>query len=66
MLSPLFWLSVVVVFLGVRWIGDGMMALASVAVRRVDRPERMESATHARLLDGRDVSSRECLLDEAA
>ena len=35
MLSPVFWLSLVAVFLGLKWLADGMLFLAWVEVRRV-------------------------------
>ncbi|GEM_PF-6890302 len=33
MLSPLFWISFVVVALGIKWIADGLLSLASLELR---------------------------------
>jgi hypothetical protein len=33
MLSPLFWISFVVVALGIKWVADGLLSLASVELR---------------------------------
>lgn len=34
MLSPVFWLSLVAVFWGMKWVADGLMSLARVSVER--------------------------------
>lgn len=34
MLSPVFWLSLVAVFWGMKWIADGLLSLAGVKLRR--------------------------------
>ena len=33
MLSPLFWISFVVVALGIKWVADGLLSLASLELR---------------------------------
>ena len=33
MLSPLFWISFVVVALGIKWFADGLLSLASLELR---------------------------------
>ena len=33
MLSPVFWLSLVAVFLGMRWLAEGLLSLARVELR---------------------------------
>ena len=35
MLSPVFWLSLVAVFWGIKWVADGLMSVAKVKVRHV-------------------------------
>jgi len=35
MLSPVFWLSLVAVFLGMKWLAEGLLSLAGIALRRV-------------------------------
>lgn len=60
MLSPVFWLSVIAVFLGVKWIADGLGSLVQVEFRRKRRQvSRLELA---------DLSAREfdAPLDKAA
>jgi len=34
MLSPVFWLSLVAVFWGMKWLADGLLSLARVEVQR--------------------------------
>lgn len=41
MMSAIFWLSFAAVFLGIRWLADGLLAAASVEVQR-KRPRRPE------------------------
>ena len=36
MLSPLFWLSLVAVFWGVKWLAEGLMSLGDVEIRRAE------------------------------
>ena len=38
MLSPLFWISFVVVALGIKWVADGLLILASLELRRASVP----------------------------
>ena len=43
MLSPLFWISFVVVALGIKWVADGLLSLASIELhkaRAVGEPVR--------------------------
>ena len=35
MLSPVFWLSLVAVFLGMKWLAEGFLSLGRIEVRRV-------------------------------
>ena len=35
MLSPVFWLSLVVVFLGMKWLAEGLLSLGQIGVRHV-------------------------------
>ncbi|GMR23854.1 MAG: hypothetical protein BMS9Abin37_2328 [Acidobacteriota bacterium] len=35
MLSPVFWLSLVAVFLGMKWLAEGLLSLAQIEVRHV-------------------------------
>ena len=41
MLSPVFWLSLVAVFWGMKWFAEGLMSLAAVELR-VAQPARGE------------------------
>ena len=34
MLSPLFWISFVVVALGIKWVADGLLSLASLELQK--------------------------------
>jgi hypothetical protein len=34
MLSPVFWLSLVAVFLGMKWLAEGFLSLGRIEVRR--------------------------------
>lgn len=46
MLSPLFWISFVVVALGIKWVADGLLSLASLELRA--HSERLEPVRSAR------------------
>ncbi len=35
MLSPVFWLSLVAVFLGMKWLAEGLLSLARIELRHV-------------------------------
>ena len=35
MLSPVFWLSLVAVFLGMKWLAEGLLSLGQVELRRI-------------------------------
>ena len=35
MLSPVFWLSLVAVFLGMKWLAEGLLSLGRIEVRLV-------------------------------
>ena len=61
MSSPLFWLSFVLVFWGLRFVADGLASLAAVEVRRVRSGERV--AGH---LPVSGSEREEIALDEAA
>ena len=47
MLSPLFWISFVVVALGIKWVADGLLSLASTLELRA-HSERLEPVRSAR------------------
>jgi len=36
MLSPVFWLSLVAVFLGMKWLAEGFLSLGRIEVRPVE------------------------------
>ena len=40
MLSPLFWLSFVVVALGIKWVAEALLSLASLELRFVEKRVR--------------------------
>ncbi len=39
MLSPVFWLSLVAVFLGMKWLAEGLLSLGRIEVRPIDPVE---------------------------
>ncbi len=43
MLSPLFWISFVVVALGMKWVADGLLSLASLELRASEPMEPLRS-----------------------
>ncbi len=52
MLSPLFWISFVIVTLGIKWVADGLLSVASVELRETRRPAGRNGKRTP--VDGRD------------
>jgi hypothetical protein len=59
MASPVFWISLVVVFLAMRWLADGLLLLASVELRA-------RSRARAAIPEPAEVEAPAPVLEEAA
>ena len=63
MLSPVFWFGLVAVFLGLRWLADGLMSVAAVEVRQVAAATETRAVAETVPPSRREVAA---FLDKAA